>query len=154
MMTAVAVVREKETGSIANFWSTPVTKLEFLLGKQTPYVAIGLISFLTLLLMALFLFRVPVKGSSATLFLGVAVYLCATTGIGLVISSFTKTQVAAIFATAILTILPAQNFSGLIVPVSSLSGGARAIGLGFPAGWFQQISVGTFTKGLGMGPCG
>jgi len=92
-----------------------------------------------------------VKGSIATLFVGSAVYLCATTGIGLVISSFTKTQVAAIFATAILTILPAQNFSGLIVPVSSLSGGARAIGLGFPAGWFQQISVGTFTKGLGMG---
>ena len=151
MMTAVGIVREKETGSIANFRSTPITKLEFLLGKQLPYVAIALVSFVTLLLLALFLFRVPVKGSMATLFLGVGIYLCATTGLGLLISSFTKTQVAAIFGTAILTILPAQNFSGLTVPMSSLSGSARAIGLGFPAGWFQQISVGTFTKGLGMG---
>jgi ribosome-dependent ATPase len=150
MMTAVGVVREKETGSIANFRSTPITKLEFLLGKQAPYVAIGLISFLTLLLLALFLFQVPVKGSSATLFVGVGVYLCATTGLGLLISSFTKTQVAAIFATAILSIVPAQEFSGLVVPMSSLSGGAYAIGLGFPAGWFQLISIGTFTKGLGI----
>jgi ribosome-dependent ATPase len=150
MMTAVGVVREKETGSIANFQSTPITKLEFLLGKQMPYVAIALISFLTLLLLALFLFRVPVKGSIATLFLGVGAYLCATTGLGLLISSFTKTQVAAVFGTAILTMMPAQDFSGLLIPVSSLPGSGRAIALGFPGGWFQQISVGTFTKGLGI----
>ena len=150
MMTAVGVVREKETGSIANFQSTPITKLEFLLGKQIPYVAIALISFLTLLLLALFLFRVPVKGSIATLFLGVGAYLCATTGLGLLISSFTKTQVAAVFGTAILTMMPAQDFSGLLIPVSSLPGSGRAIALGFPGGWFKQISVGTFTKGLGI----
>jgi ribosome-dependent ATPase len=150
MMTAVGVVREKETGSIANFRSTPITKLEFLLGKQMPYVAIALVSFLTLLLLALVLFQVPVKGSSATLFVGVCAYLWASTGFGLLISSFTKTQVAAIFATAILTVVPAQDFSGLTVPMSPLSGSARIIGLGFPAGWFMQISMGTFTKGLGF----
>jgi ribosome-dependent ATPase len=150
MMTAVGVVREKETGSIANFQSTPITKLEFLLGKQAPCVAIALVGFVAMLLLAVFLFRVPVRGSIATLFLGVGAYLCATTGFGLLISSFTKTQVAAVFGTAILTILPAQDFSGLLIPVSSLPGSGRAIALGFPGGWFQQISVGTITKGLGI----
>ena len=150
MMTAVGVVREKETGSIANFQSTPITKLEFLLGKQAPCVAIALVGFVAMLLLAVFLFRVPVRGSIATLFLGVGAYLCATTGFGLLISSFTKTQVAAVFGTAILTIIPAQDFSGLLIPVSSLPGSGRAIALGFPGGWFQQISVGTITKGLGI----
>ena len=150
MMTAISVVREKETGAIANFRSTPITRLEFLLGKQAPYVAIALTSFLTLLLLALLVFQVPVKGSLATLLAGVAAYVCAATAFGLLVSSFTKTQVAATVGTAILTVVPAVDFSGLITPVSSLAGGARVIGLLFPAGWFQEISLGAFTKGLGF----
>lgn len=150
MMTAVGVVREKEMGSIANFRSTPVTRLEFLLGKQAPYMAIALVSFLALLAMARFIFGVPVKGSPGTLFAGALLYLGAATGFGLLVSSFTRTQVAATFATAILTVVPAVNFSGLFVPVSSLSGAARIAGLVFPAAWFQPISVGVFAKGLGL----
>jgi ribosome-dependent ATPase len=148
MMTAVGIAREKETGSIANFRSTPITGIEFLLGKQLPYVAIGLASFLTLLLLAIYLFDVPVKGSLAALLAGVFVYIGAATAFGLLISCFTSTQIAAIFTTTILTMVIGINFSGLLVPFSSLSGGARWIGLGFPSGWFNQISLGTFTKGL------
>jgi len=148
MMTAVGVAREKETGSIANFRSTPITGIEFLLGKQLPYVAIGLASFVTLLLLAIYLFDVPVKGSLAALLAGVFVYIGAATGFGLLISCFTSTQIAAIFTTTILTMVIGINFSGLLVPFSSLSGGARWIGLSFPSGWFNQISLGTFTKGL------
>jgi ribosome-dependent ATPase len=150
MMTAVGVAREKETGSIANFRSTPITKIEFLLGKQLPYVGIGLVSFVTLLLTAIYLFGVPVKGSVAALFSGVFVYIGAATAFGLLISCFTSTQIAAIFTTTILTMVIGINFSGLLVPFSSLSGGALWIGLGFPSGWFTQISLGTFTKGLGI----
>ena len=150
MMTAVGVAREKETGSIANFRSTPITGIEFLLGKQLPYVVIGLVSFLTLLLTAIYLFGVPVKGSLATLFSGVFIYIGAATAFGLLISCFTSTQIAAIFTTVILTMVVGVNFSGLLVPFSSLSGGARWIGLGFPSGWFTQISLGTFTKALGF----
>jgi ribosome-dependent ATPase len=150
MMTAVAVVREKETGSIANFRASPVTRLEFLLGKQAPYVVIAGLSFLTLAALSLLLFGVGVKGSLVALLAGVALYVLATTGFGLLVSSFLNTQVAAIFATAIITIIPAVNFSGLLTPVSALSGSGRALGLAFPASWFQQISVGTFTKGLGL----
>jgi ribosome-dependent ATPase len=150
MMTAVGVVREKETGSIANFRSTPVTQLEFLVGKQLPYVAIASISFVTLVLMALFLFGVPIKGSVPALVTGALLYVLATTGFGLLMSSFMRTQVAAIFGTAIVTLIPSVNFSGLLTPVSALSGGGRVLGLVFPAAWFQQISIGTFTKGLGF----
>jgi ribosome-dependent ATPase len=150
IMTAIGVVREKETGSIANFRSTPVTRFEFLAGKQLPYVLIALINFLTLFLLSITLFGVPVKGSFAALTAGAFLYVCASTGFGLFLSSFTQTQVAAIFATAILTLVPAVHFSGLLTPVSALSGSARFFGLFFPSSWFQQISIGAFTKGLGF----
>jgi ribosome-dependent ATPase len=150
IMSAIAVVREKETGSIANFRSTPITKLEFLLGKQLPYVGIALVNFVFLFLIAIFVFGVPLKGSFFTLLVGTIVYVVATTGFGQLISSFTKTQVAAVFATAILSIVPAVNFSGLFAPVSSLSGTAKIIGLSFPASWYQPLTVGVFAKALGM----
>jgi ribosome-dependent ATPase len=150
IMSAIAVVREKETGSIANFRSTPITKVEFLLGKQLPYVAVAMVNFFFLLLMAIFVFNVPLKGPFLTLLIGTIVYVVATTGFGQLISSFTRTQVAAVFATAILSIVPAVNFSGLFAPVSSLSGGAKIIGLSFPSAWYQPVTVGVFAKALGM----
>jgi len=151
MMTAIGVVREKETGSIANFRSTPITRLEFLLGKQLPYLAIALVSFVVLLLMAIYLFGVPVKGSPAALVIGVLLYVYSSTAFGLLVSCFTSSQVAAIFTAAVLSLVVCINFAGLLVPVASLSGPARALGLGFPAGWFNHISLGTFTKGLAFG---
>jgi len=150
IMSAIAVVREKETGSIANFRSTPITKIEYLLGKQLPYVGVALVNFVFLLLLAVFLFGVPLKGPFLTLLIGTIVYVVATTGFGQLISSFVRTQVAAVFATAILSIVPAVNFSGLFAPVSSLSGGARILGLTFPSAWYQPITVGVFAKALGM----
>jgi ribosome-dependent ATPase len=149
VMATIAVVREKETGSIANFRSTPISKFEFLMGKLVPYVVIAMVAFTIMLLMALFLFNVPVKGSSGALALGTLLYVFATCGFGQLISTFTRTQVAAVFATTVLAIIPTVNFSGLLTPVSSLTGAGRVIGLMFPAAWYQPISVGTFTKGLG-----
>ncbi len=149
VMTTIAVVREKETGSIANFQSTPISKFEFLVGKLFPYVVVGMLAFIILLLMALFVFHVPVKGSFGALALGTLVYVFSTCGFGQLISTFTQTQVAAVFATTVLSVIPTVNFSGLITPVSSLTGGGRVMGLLFPAAWYQPISVGTFTKGLG-----
>src|SRR5215471_16440768 len=150
IMATIGVVREKETGSIANFYSTPITKFEFLFGKQLPYIAVAAASFVLLLILAVFLFDVPVKGSLFALVLGTLLYVAASTGFGQLISTFTRTQVSAVFATIVISIIPAANFSGLLVPVSSLSGGGRILGLGFPSAWYQPISVGTFTKGLGF----
>lgn len=150
VMATVGVVREKETGSIANFYSTPTTKVEFLLGKQLPYIVVAMLSYVILLLLAIFVFNVPVKGSFWTLTLGTLLYVCASTGFGQLVSTLTRTQVAAVFATIVISLIPAVNFSGLLVPVASLTGGARLLGLSFPTAWYQPLSVGAFTKGLGF----
>ena len=119
IMAAISVVREKETGSIANFRSTPISKFEFLMGKQFPYVVVGMLAFVLMLLMAFVVFDVPVKGSFGALALGALLYVFSTCGFGQLVSTFTRTQVAAVFATTVLCIIPVVNFSGLLVPVSS-----------------------------------
>ena len=150
IMSALTVVRERETGSIANFRSTPVTKLEFLAGKQLPYIVLSLAGFAMLLLLARLIFGVSVTGSAAALAVGAFIYVMATTAFGLLISTVTRTQLAAIVATPIIAIVPAMNFSGMLTPVSSLTPFTRLVGLSFPAAWFQYISVGTFSKALGF----
>jgi ribosome-dependent ATPase len=150
MMTALAVVREKELGSITNLYVTPLTRLEFLVGKQLPYVAIAFVNFLCMVALAVLLFRVPIKGSFAALAMGALLYVSGTTTFGLFVSTFVRTQIAAIFASAILTTMPAIQFSGLLLPVSSLSRDARVIGAVFPSTYFHHVSVGAFTKGLGF----
>ena len=150
ILMALAIVREKELGSITNLYVTPVTRLEFLLGKQLPYIAVAMANFTLMLLLALFVFKVPLKGSFTTLALGALIYVTTMTGYGMLISAFTKTQIAALFGTAILTVLPATQFAGMMTPVSSLAGGAQIIGRAFPMTYFVPVSVGTFTKGLGF----
>ena len=150
MLTALGIVREKELGSITNFYATPLTRLEFLLGKQAPYLAISLINLAVLVAMNRWLFGVPFKGSGLTLALGGLLYVLATTSMGLLISSFTRTQIAAILGTMIITSLPTIQFSGLIVPRSSLDGAAAIMGMLFPAGYFLDLAVGTFTKALDL----
>ena len=147
-MTAVGVVREREIGSYANLQASPAGVTEFLVGKQLPYVAVGIVSFLTLAATAVFGFGVPLRGSPFALLLGATLYVFAATGFGLLVSTLVRSQLAAMFACAILTVVPAVNFSGFLNPVSSLGGAARWVGLLFPTSWFQTISLGTFAKGL------
>ncbi len=150
ILMALAIVREKELGSITNLYVTPVTRIEFLLGKQLPYIGVAMVNFAVMFLMALFIFQVPLKGSFLALLLGVVLFVTTTTAYGMVISAFASTQIAALFGTAIMTFLPASQFSGMMTPVSSLSGTARIMGRAFPMTYFVPISVGTFTKGLGL----
>ena len=150
MLAALSVVREKELGSITNFYVTPTTPLEFLLGKQLPYVVLSMLSFLSLTLMALTLFGVPLTGSFAALFCGALLYVSAATALGLLISTFMRSQIAALFATAVLTLLPAAEFSGIIDPVSSLEGTGKVIGQIYPTTHFLTIARGTFSKALGF----
>jgi ribosome-dependent ATPase len=151
ILTALAVVREKELGSIANLYVTPVTRLEFLIGKQLPYVALAMVSFFVLVALAAWAFHVPLKGSLAALAVAALLYVVTATGFGLLMSAFTRTQVAALFGTAIATLTPATQFSGLTNPTSSLEGLGRVIGSVFPTTYFLVISRGTFNKALGFG---
>ena len=140
ILMTVSIVREKELGSMINFYVTPTGRLEYLLGKQLPYVAIGMINFFILVALALIVFGVPIKGSFLMLTLCTLLYVTATTGIGMVTSTFTSTQVAAVFITAILTIQPTVQFSGLLQPVSTLEGGARMIGNIWPTTYYHALS--------------
>ncbi|MFZ5673228.1 MAG: ribosome-associated ATPase/putative transporter RbbA [Pseudomonadota bacterium] len=148
MLTALGVVREKEMGSIANVYASPATVGEYLLGKQLPYVAIGALSYVSLLLFAGAVLGVAPKGSLLALSMAALVYVFAATAFGLLVSAFVSTQVAAIFGTAILTAMTAAHYSGFLVPASSLEGPGRIMGLSFPALWFQTVSLGVFAKGL------
>jgi ribosome-dependent ATPase len=150
ILMALAIVREKELGSITNLYVTPLTRVEFLVGKQLPYIAVAMVNFALMFVMALLIFKVPLRGSFLTLLLGTLIYISATTAYGMLISAFARTQIAALFGTAILTVLPATMFAGMMVPVSSLSGMAQIMGRLFPMTYFLPVSVGTFTKGLGF----
>lgn len=150
MLTALSVVREKELGSIINLYVTPVTKAEFLLGKQLPYIVLGMLNFLLLCALSVFLFGVEHKGSFLTLSLAALLYIIIATGLGLLISTFMKSQIAAIFGTAIITLIPATQFSGMIDPVSSLEGIGRWIGNIYPTSHFLTITRGTFSKALNL----
>ncbi len=151
ILTTLSVVREKELGSIINLYVTPATRLEFLLGKQLPYVALAMLNFLLLVLMAVVLFGVPLKGSFLALTAATLLYVGASTAIGLLVSTFTRSQIAALFATAVLTMMPAIQFSGLIDPVSSLQGGGALVGRVFPTTHYVVIARGAFSKALGFG---
>ena len=148
MMSAVGVVREREIGSIANFYASPAAVAQYLIGKQLPYIAVGMVNFAAMMLMIIYLFGVPLKGSFAGLAVGTLLMVSASTALGLLISCFVRSQLAAIFATAIITMIPAQTYSGFIYPLSTMEGGALVIGKTFPSSWYYTVSVGSFTKGL------
>jgi ribosome-dependent ATPase len=150
MLAALSVVREKELGSILNLYVTPVTRSEFLLGKQLPYVVLALLNFLLMSLMSISLFGVPVKGNFFALVAATIPYVIFSTGFGLFVSAFTRSQIAALFMTMLGTMIPVMQFSGMLSPVSSLVGPAAVIGSVYPASHYLTISRGVFNKGLGF----
>ncbi|WP_339933969.1 ribosome-associated ATPase/putative transporter RbbA [Vreelandella glaciei] len=151
MLTALSVVREKEMGSIINLYVTPVTRAEFLIGKQIPYIGLAMVNFLLMTGLAITLFGVPITGNFPTLALSALVFSIIATGMGLLASTVTRSQIAAMFFAMIGTLIPAIQFSGLTDPVSSLEGAGRFIGNIYPASYMFTISRGVFSKSLGLG---
>jgi ribosome-dependent ATPase len=150
ILAALSVVREKELGSIINLYVTPVTRTEFLLGKQLPYIALAMFNFALMSLIAVTYFQVPLRGSFAALCIAALLFVTFSTGFGLFVSTFTRSQIAALFFTMIATVIPAVQFSGLLNPVSSLVGVGAIIGRIYPEAHFLTISRGVFSKGLGF----
>lgn len=150
ILTTLSVARERELGSIINFYVTPVTRLEFLIGKQLPYIALAMLNFFLMMAMAVTFFAVPFNGSFFGFTLSALIYVTATTALGFLVSVFIASQVAALFATALLTMIPAVSYSGLIDPVSSLSGFGRVIGEIYPSTWFITAARGSFSKAFGL----
>ncbi len=150
LLTALGVVREKETGSIYNIFSSTASKTEFLIGKLAPYVAISTINVVLLWAIAVWYFQVPFKGSVAVFFAASLLFVLCSTGIGLVISLLVRTQMAALIITIIIAMVPTLLFSGFLVPVSSLSPGAQVQAHLFPAMYYTDVVRGSFLKGLDL----
>ncbi|MEG3766498.1 ribosome-associated ATPase/putative transporter RbbA [Alteromonas sp. 14N.309.X.WAT.G.H12] len=150
LLTSLAVVREKEMGSIINLYVTPVRKIEFLVGKQLPYIATSFVSFILLIVMAVALFDVPLKGDLLALGIIGLLFVTFSTSFGLFASVFTNSQIAAILLTTIGTMVPAVQFAGMITPVSALEGAGKLIGELHPVSYFLLACRGIFSKGLGF----
>lgn len=149
LLTALGVVREKETGSIYHIYSSTLTRAEFLAGKLLPYIAISLVNVWVLWLMAVGVFHVPFKGDLLFFFSASVFFILCTTGVGLLISLLVNTQMAALIITMVVAMVPTILFSGLLVPVSSLSRGARFQAHLFPAMYYTNVVRGSFLKGVG-----
>ena len=150
-LTALGVVREKENGSIYNIYSSTVTRAEFLIGKLLPYLGISIINVIILWLMAVLVFAAPFKGDPLFFFLASVIYVSCTTGIGLLVSLFARTQVAAMMITVVVTIVPAVLYSGLLVPIASMDAASQFEAHLFPAMYYTDIALGSFLKGIGVG---
>jgi len=149
LLTALGVVREKETGSIYNIYSSTVSRAEFLAGKLLPYILISLVNVFVLWLVAVGLFHVPFKGSFLLFFSASVLFVFCTTGIGLLISLLVQTQMAALIITMVVAMIPTILFSGLLVPVASLTRGAKIQAHLYPAMYYTNILRGSFLKGVG-----
>jgi ABC-2 type transport system permease protein/ribosome-dependent ATPase len=149
-LTALGIVREKESGSIFNIYASTVSRAEFLAGKLAPYVAISSMNVGILWALACGLFGAPFKGDPLFFAIASVLYVSCTTGIGLVVSAAVRTQVSAMIGTAILTVVPAVLYSGVLIPVSSLSNEARGVAHLLPGMYFADIAMGCFLKGVGL----
>lgn len=150
ILSALSVSREKEMGSIINLYVTPITRAEFMLGKQLPYIVLAMLNFFLLALLAVTLFGVPVKGSFLALTLASLFFVIYSTAFGLFSSIFTRSQIAALFLATMGSMLPTIKFAGMIDPVSSLEGVGRIIGNINPTTHYITISRGVFNKALSV----
>jgi ABC-2 type transport system permease protein len=149
LLTALGIVREKETGSIYNIYSSTVTRFEFLAGKLLPYVVISSVNAGVLWIIATQWFEVPFKGNLPFFLAASLIFVLSSTGIGLLISLLVRTQIAALVITMVASMLPTILFSGLIVPISSLSRGSQIQAHFFPGMYYTDIVRGAFLKGVG-----
>jgi ABC-2 type transport system permease protein len=150
LLTALAVVRERERGSILQIYISPIRAWEFLGGKLIPYAAIAFLEMLLLLAVGNLWFHAPVRGSLPLLLVLSVLYVLCTVGIGLLISTVTRSQVVAILLSIVLTLMPAFLFSGFIAAIASMPKFFQWYTYLFPARYFMEISRGISLKGVGL----
>jgi len=150
VLTALAITREKEFGTIYNIYSTPIKKWEFLVGKIIPYLIISSINFVVIVTTIKLLFQIQMKGGIFNLIPGAFLYVLINVSIGLLVSSVTRSMVAAQIVTVIVTVIPAFLYSGLLIPVSNLEGGARVVAHLYPSMHFMKVVHGVYLKNLNL----
>ncbi len=151
LLSALAIVREKERGSVQQIFVSPTQPYEFILGKLIPYGGLAFIEMLTILLAGVFWFRVPFQGSVLLLLLAGLLYVLTSVGIGLLVSTVTRTQVAAMMMALVLTLMPSVLFSGFIYPLHTMPLLQQLLSTVFPARYFTEIARGIMMKGSDFG---
>jgi len=150
ILASVGVVREKESGSIDNVYSSTLRRPEFVLGKLIPYVLLASINFFVLWSIALVIFQVPFRGSPFLFAILGVLYVTCTTMMGMAISFFTSSQIAAVLLSVMLTLIPTLQYSGMLVPLSSLSDSGYVQARMLPGSYFYEAVQASFLKGVGL----
>ena len=150
LLSALAIVREKERGSIQQIFVSPLRSWAFIVGKLIPYVIISLAEWLIILLVARYWFGVPMAGNG-WLFLLVSIsYVLSTVSIGLLVSALVRTQLAAMLMVIAFTMMPAFIFSGFMYPIANMPEPIQVYSHSFPARYFIDITHGVFLRGAGL----
>lgn len=150
LLASLVVAREKERGTIFNFYCSPVSRWEVIVGKAVPYVGLALVNYFLLFALSLFVFKVTFTGNFLVLTAAALVYIPCCIGLGLVISVLCRTQIAAMLITFVSLMTPSVLFSGMITPIASMDRSAQMISRLIPASYFMGMARGIFLKGLGF----
>lgn len=149
-LSAMAIVRERELGTLEQLNVTPIARWELIVGKLLPYAAIGLLDVILVLIVALYWFQVPMRGSLALLFASSTIYLMTTLGLGLFISTISNTQQQAMMTTTFFFLMPMIYLSGFIFPIENMPGWIQPLTFLIPLRYFLVILRGLFLKGVGL----
>ncbi|WP_200762874.1 ABC transporter permease [Nitrosophilus alvini] len=150
ILSALLIVKEKEKGTIFNFYSSPVKKSEFLIAKLTPPFLLHSVNIFILFLWATYLFDVPFRGSFWLYWLSSELYIIISIGIGLLVSIITSTQIVAVVLSIIITIIPGFLYSGMLMPISSMEGESYIEAHIYPVMYYNHIVYDTFLVGNGI----
>ena len=150
MMTAISLTREKETGTMEAMLVSPLRPLEIIVGKVAPYLAIGFISAIAIIVEARLVFRVPLRGSLVLLLFEAALFILVSLSLGILVSARTSSQRLAMMAALLGTMLPNVLLSGFIFPVESMPWLLRILSNVVPGRWFVAIARGIMLKGVGL----
>ena len=152
LLSALLIVRERESGTILNLYCSPASRWDIVAGKALPYVAVSFLDFLLIFAVSVWVFQVRFVGSAWLLSAGALLYSICTIGLGLLISTFTRTQLAAMLATFLVAVAPAFTFSGIFTPVASQDAVGRFVARLIPATYFMDVVRGAYLKGGGAAP--
>ena len=151
LLTALAVVRERETGAIQQIFASPLSSAEFIIGKLVPYGGVAFVQILMVMAVGFLWFGVPFRGNIVFLLFAAAVYVLCTVGLGLLVSTLAQRQVTAMLLAMILTLMPSMLFSGFLFPIFTMPYMFQLYTMAFPARYFIDLSRDVVLKGSGIG---
>jgi ABC-2 type transport system permease protein len=154
LLSALLIVRERENGTILNLYCSPATRWDIVAGKALPYVAVSFLDFLVIFAVSVWLFQLRFVGSAWLLSAAALLYSICTIGLGLLISTLTRTQLAAMLTTFLVAVAPAFTFSGIFAPVAGQDPIGRFVSRVIPATYFMDVVRGAYLKGGGLAPHG